>query len=344
MRTFFVFLLPLMLLACTDFKYAGQYSARTMDFPVPQATQLKMVGVGQYFSPATSQLAWYTTQAYLGFEVYGINNTADGLNDCGLSCAVLTLMETEYQNITNPTDALGISDFCDFVLGQFCAVQDVKNRVSQMEIYQDILIQEIPCPLLHISIHDQQGDSLVLEFIRGQQVWHDNKIGILTNDPTYDFHVKNIELYSYCSNLTPDQAISINGYSYNPAKFGYALGNFGISSDDGPVSRFARVSQYLRFLTKPKTNNLAIIVGFHLLEKVSVVPWFSVYQNNDKKYYGVTLYRIVRDHKNRVIYFSTYNDLVIKSVDIRDVKGINSMIMEDLHPVNYLNITTEMTG
>lgn len=333
-------LLPFLVYACTDFRYpsnAGVYSARTMDFPYPQLVQIKGVGPGEYFSPSDSQVSWVTNQSYISFTAYGINNSAEGMNRCGLSCSVLTLLETEYQNITNPKIALGITDLCDFVLGQFCSVSDAKTAISELEIFWNFITPGEPCPLVHASLHDEFGNSAVLEFIKGKQIWHDNLIGILTNDPTYDFQVKNVQIYSYCSNMFPNGDRTINNYTYDPATFAYSA---GIPADDSPVSRFVRISQYIRFASHPDSVSASVILGFHLLEKVSVVPWFSLFQENSKTYHGVTIYRVVRDHTNKILYYSTYNDLVIKLLDVSvDITGVNGFWMENTKPHNYANMT-----
>lgn len=337
MKILVILAFSLAILACSDFRYRsdnGIFSARTMDFPYPQFTQLSAIPIGSYYSPDDSNLDWKVSQKYVSFSIYGMNHTADGLNSCGLSCAVLTLVESEYQDKSG--NYLGITDLCDYILGQFCDVYNAKNDILGINIYQNSLYGKQV--RLHISIHDRYGQSMVLEFIKQHQIWHDNKIGILTNDPTYDFHIKNIELYSYINNISPDKNITINDYTYNPSNLGYAMSNFGISSDDGPISRFARLSQYLRFIP---SNNSAIL-GFHLLEKVSVVPWFSILEIESKLYYGLTIFRVVRDHTRGLIYFVTYNDLVIKYIDLEYVQE-GSMLLENLHPVNYLNITGLVT-
>lgn len=136
MKALFFCLFFVAIWACTDFRYpsdAGVFSARTMDFPFPQIVQLKSVGIDEYFSPEPQpNIAWWTNQSYVSFASYGINNTAEGMNNCGLSCAFLTSIETEYQNVTNPGTALGISNLCDYVLGQFCTSDDAKNGIAQL--------------------------------------------------------------------------------------------------------------------------------------------------------------------------------------------------------------------
>ena len=334
---------------CTDFRFPVAngliYSARTMDFPTLEFTQLRLIPSGVYYESNNiyQGVSWITNTGYLSLTSYGINKTVDGLNQCGLSCALLTLMETEYQTVTDENQSLGMTDICDWILGQFCNTQDVQYNMKNITVYQDNLIENIPCPLLHVSIHDSSNNSLVIEFIKGQQVFHNNLIGILTNDPTYDWHIKNIQNYNYINNVAPTGSITINSFKFNASYYGYPMSNFGISSDDGPVSRFVRISQLIRYMNVPHNNNQAIIMGYHLLEKVSVVPGFTKIYNNDKYFTDVTIYRIIRDHSNLKFYFITYNDLIMKMVDLNiDIPTISSThtFIDNPHPLNYFNITS----
>lgn len=335
---------------CTDFRFPAEdlkFSARTMDFMTLQFTQVRFIQTGGIYNSGDvySGVSWITQMGYLSFTSYGVNNTVDGLNQCGLSCALLTLMETKYQNVTNSSSALGMSDICDFILGQYCTIEDVKSGISKVTVYRDYLTEKISCPLLHVSVHDENGDSLVIEFIEGEQVFHDNKIGILTNDPTYDWHIKNIMNYNYINNVAPTGNIQINDFNFSAAYYGYPISNFGISSDDSPVSRFVRISQLIRYMTVPKNYEEAILMGYHLLEKVSVVPGFSKIFYDNKYLTDVTIYRIIRDHTYRRIYFATYNDLVLKMIDISiDIPNTtsNHVFIDNKQPCNYLNITATL--
>lgn len=334
MKIIALFTLLTITLACTDFRYFDGFSARTMDFPIPEDTHLRLIPEGEHYN--ADEISWITKVGYLSFTLYGPNNTADGLNQCGLSCAVLTLLETEYQNYTG-INSLGMTNSCDFILGQFCTTTEVQQAMSQLNIFRDILISGIPCPLLHLSIHDSSGQSLVIEFLKGQQIFHNNKIGILTNDPPYDWHIKNIQNYNYISNIFPTGDITINDFTFNAAYFGYPTSNFGISADDGPVSRFVRIAELIRYVD---VTQHPLIMGYHLLEKVSVVPGYSKVKSGNLLLTDATIYRVIRDHTNLKIYFNTINNLGLKMVDLSLPITGGSIFLEDLHPNNYVDITT----
>lgn len=362
MKTIYLSLLLLLLITitkqCTEVTFAIQdksiVSARTMDFPVPQGTKLEIIPVGIVFistNPADSNLfTWNTLHGYVGFSAFGPNKTADGMNDCGLSCAALMMIESEYQNpYTTNKKKLGASKVCDYILSQFCNVQDAQTMLSTLCIYQDILIGNIPTPLLHVSIRDAYGDAIVLEFIKGYQVYHVNNIGVLTNDPTYDWHIKNIQNYNYANNITPSGTIKINNFVYDAFSSGYAVSNWGMSSDDGPVSRFVRAAMTIRFMYLPTDGDTGVIAGFHLLSKVEVVPGTTVLVNSkgtdlvDKTYY-----KIVRNHSEKRLYYSTFFDPTIRMIDLDSINfnlpiySFEPRLIVDIHNDRFVNITSTL--
>ena len=43
---------------------------------------------------------------------------------------------------------------------------------------------------------DAAGEAIVLEFVHGALRAHNNTVGVLTNDPTWDWHVANLNNYA----------------------------------------------------------------------------------------------------------------------------------------------------
>jgi choloylglycine hydrolase len=343
---------------CSDMTFSVEdgtvISARTMDFPVPMGTKLEIITIGvSYFSQSPSEsinpFNWITQHGYVSFSVFGPNKTADGLNDCGLSCAALTLMETEYQDPFSNINkqVMGASTLCNYILAGFCSVVDVQESVSQLCVYQDELLPGLPTPLLHLSIRDRSGNDLVLEFIQGNQVYHDNLVGVLTNDPSYDWHIKNIQVYNYVGNIVPHGSITINKFTYDSFSYGYAVSNYGMSSDDSPVSRFVRAVMTIRFMHVPKNCDNAVFEGYNLLSKVSVIPGTT--EVLDKKggiLVDKTIYKIIRDHTNLKIYYSTFYDPTIRMIDLNNINFNNainsfeSVFLVGLQNERIVNVTS----
>lgn len=343
--------------SCTDFGYPvnnAVFSARTMDFMLPQDNMIVPVTIGTKFvslSPYNNTIGttWISTLGYISFTAYGMNHTAEGMNECGLSCSLLTLMETEFQTVPGDktNQALQASLFCDYILGQFCNVQDVQTNVSKLYVYRDMLIGNVPMPLTHMSIRDENNNAIVLEFIKGQQIFYDNLISILTNDPCYPYHLLSVRNYDYLSNLVVPNKIVINNLEYTSYSSFTSVPNFGVSWDDSPVSRFVRISQAVRFMTPASNINYALSKGYHLLNKVEVMPDITIYETSEIPgglMYDMTLYKVIRDHTNRRIFFATYFDPTLRLIELTNINFYQTNKVIHLADPNEFCTSVNITG
>ena len=94
-------------------------------------------------------------------------------------------------------------------------------------------------PTEHLTIHDAHGDDLVVEFLDGQTHFHDNKIGVLTNSPPYDWHLTNLRNYVGLSNVEA-HPVNLMGLPVTPT--GNGSGLLGMPGDVTPPSRFIRAT------------------------------------------------------------------------------------------------------
>jgi len=338
--------------SCTDFGYPVDnyvFSARTMDFFIPQDAIIFPVTLNTHFvslSPINDQMgtSWYSSLGYISFTAYGYNHTVDGMNTCGLTCALLTLIETEYQTV--PSDksnqALQASLICDYVLGQFCNVQDAQTNLSKLYIYRDYLIGKVPMPLIHVSIRDENNNAIVLEIIKGEQIYYNNLISVLTNDPKYDWHIQNNRNYDSINNLASPTKVVINNLEYESYSCGYSSPNT-LPYNDSPVSRFVRIAQTIRMIEPASNINYALAKGYNLLSKIEVMPGttvFPVEQMPSGKMEGMTIYKFIRDHTNRRIYFATYFDPTLRLIELTSMNFSEHMMQ--IHVANRDTFCTSM--
>ena len=50
-------------------------------------------------------------------------------------------------------------------------------------------------PPVHYIVTDASGSSVVLEYIGGELKVHANPLGVMTNSPTFDWHMTNLSNY-----------------------------------------------------------------------------------------------------------------------------------------------------
>ena len=88
-------------------------------------------------------------------------------------------------------------------------------------------------------VTDTQGKSIVIEFIEGEMKIFENPLGIITNAPTFDWHMTNLRNYVNLSAVTiPNKKIEDLDF----AALGAGSGMIGLPGDFTPPSRFVRAT------------------------------------------------------------------------------------------------------
>ncbi|MEI9984869.1 MAG: linear amide C-N hydrolase [Aliidongia sp.] len=260
-------------------------------------------------------LRWTTRYGYLGMNAYDRPLVVDGLNEKGLSAGVLWLPGSIYQTVTEPARALSVSLFADWMLGNFADTDEVRRSLSSVQVWADAFTEKKLMPV-HFSVHDATGKSIVIEFTEGEAILYDNPIACLTNAPVFPWHLENIRSYV---GLTPWDVGSteIDGTAY--AQTGHGSGLRGLPGDFTPPSRLIRtlfLKQYANQAADAKSGrNLAL----HLLNDTDIAKGVI----REKTLFGQqddhTQWAVVKDLTNLVYYYRTYDDLMLRRIDLRRI-------------------------
>jgi choloylglycine hydrolase len=319
---------------CTDLrllKLDGLHvSARTMDFARELGSRVQVAPVGQHWSAtntgtAAPTLTWTNTRGYVAMDAFGFDwGVCDGLNDAGLSVGTLWLPETDLPEAPPETDgapAIDLIHFGQWVLGTCATVQDVRDAFAAVQLWNapvrrlwpdDRTLPEIVKPLLdfafpmHLAVHDAHGGDLVVEFLGGTAVFHDNPVGVLTNSPTFDWHLTNLRNYV---NLTNDEARPRNLMGFKVAPLGNGSGLLGIPGDVTPPSRFVRATMLTEVTTSASSPDAAVNQAFHCLDLVSVPRQVAASGDHTQWY-------VARDHDRLVYYVRTYDGWTTDAHDL----------------------------
>ena len=211
--------------ACTDFymNFTDYHlSARTLDLGTLKnwtiTTWPRKLGVGEFGWPAKYGMIgisgnWFGDDKY-PFPIF----VADSLNEKGLSCSLLYLTNTQYEKRDDSKTNVFAGVFCNYVAQNYASVLDLQKALSTIAIYgPDVLAQ-------HFVIRDRTGKSLIIECVDGKQnVYLDTNddvsgFGVTTNEPTFDWQVKNIQHYQWKRTLSR-QSIATPGNFYPEERF-----------------------------------------------------------------------------------------------------------------------------
>ncbi|KAG7386897.1 hypothetical protein PHYPSEUDO_015102 [Phytophthora pseudosyringae] len=326
-------LLPLTLLlhlippanGCSDFLLSATdssqsvVSGRSMDFQADLDSALEVIPRHTHFQelpvsgcPNCPDFEWTSKLGFVAANVYGVNVAADGLNEAGLSAAWLYLEASQYPSPGNGvgnfnTSKPVVTSICSYILGNFATVDEVKQGLEKVQlagingqVAQKVL--HVPAPAdgeahtapLHVSVHDRNGGNLVIEFLEGHAVLHDNPNGVLTNDPPL---TEQLELLNkHLSDATGD----INSGNVLPGGYGsrerfVRLSVLNLKVGEGYSAPTVHAS-YVEATEEQRVVSDAL----HLLNTVVRPPMGEA-----------TQWSIVRDHKRRMLYIrSTANQLL----------------------------------
>ena len=263
--------------ACTDFVLKSTddvvVAARSMEFGAPLNSQLVLHPRGEALQSTAPEgkhgFAWTSKYGYIALNAFGQPLAADGMNEVGLSAGLLWQPGAKYPDVSDAevSKALQIELIAEWILGNFATVQEVKDGLKSVIVYGDVfppLKQILP---IHVSVHDAQGNNLVIEFTDGHTRVYDNPNGVLTNSPTFEWHISNLGNYT---GLSPDGVPVLDTTAEQITAPGLGGGWLGVPGDWSPPSRFIRAS-FFKAYASPVTGAPATInLAEHILNTVDI--------------------------------------------------------------------------
>lgn len=290
-------------------------------------------------------LTYRSKYAVIGGGMFGSTDIADGLNEKGLSIGAFYFPGyAGYAAITpeNKNRALSPTEFSNWILTQFATVDEVKAGLKSVVIAPTTPKGWPVLPPFHYVVYEKSGKSITIEPVEGELKVYDNPLGVLTNSPSFDWHLTNLANYI---NLSPINvpAVTIDGLKLQ--QFGSGSGLHGLPGDFTPPSRFVRAAVFSSTAIPVDNAQQAVFQVFHLLNQFDIpVGAVRSVQNKstDSEY---TLATTVKDPKNLAYYFKTYDDQAIKMIAFNafdlDAKEIKRIDMQGTQPVMDVSKTAK---
>jgi choloylglycine hydrolase len=306
--------------SCTNFRIASKNSniiiGRTMEFPVDLKSKIFIVPRGEkrtsFSDKGLKGSTWTSKFAYIGINGFGLNAFVDGINEKGLTVNGLMYSGAEYEK-EKEGEFVTYADFGAWLLGNFSSTEEVKKMLAKIKI-TDTYIKAVKGSLgLHMAIHDSSGKSIVVEFIDGEKKIYDNKIGVMTNRPSFPEQLSNLRNYINLDSKDKEPRL-VNGFMVNPA--GAGSGMLGLPGDWTPPSRFLRMAYVLDAVVKPKTDLEAVNLAEHMINIVDIPKGAIREKGLPKGIYPNTQWITIYDLKNKTLYFRTYDNLSLRKLEL----------------------------
>lgn len=290
--------------------------------------------------------------------------STDGMNEAGLTVSSLVLYESEYQTPPTPSpssttvksnlrassvpvaaaeDAIRTIcwlDFSHWILGNFLSTSDLRETLQEsantlytigplLSVFRDFNI--------HWRVDDAEGHSIVIEYLQGTLTIHNNTVGVLTNDPPFDWHLHNLGTYSHLqptrstvkSPTTQMGAFQLNSdIGIVPAHPGTGTNTLGLPGDYTSESRFVKMfylTQFALFHNPMQTIEAALPTMSGLLNTVFIpIGTVPVQEQGDTDEDGsaslfggeFTQYTVMKVPQQKLFYYKDYYNNQWRALDL----------------------------
>lgn len=348
--------------ACTSLLYKDAngtpYAGRTMELPMELPYEVSYYPAGTQFDSFVKkhpELKYQSKHAFISVTVPDpLNKTlkvTEGVNDAGLSFSLLAFASTDGPKYmaSNTQAILAAIDLGSWTLSNFQNVAEVKAALQKQPVEVTALL---PLNLLkspfHYTLHDATGASIVIEFANGKQNVLDNPIGVMTNGPELQWHLTNLNNYTFLNNKDTSQ-LTLNGVKLQQPDSGIAT--VALPASNTSVGRFVRGVYYSQFAEKQKTPEAALLTLSHVMNNFDRPRGITI----DNRLTGgvenmaapgvtgeelytteYTSWTVMSDLKQRKFFIRDYASLNFTDFDLNQLKSLKTAKSIPLKQFNKL--------
>ena len=235
----------------------------------------------------------------------------DATNEKGLSMAGLNFPgNADYKPEAEGRDNVTPFEFIPWILGQCADVSEARALLEKINLVNINFSPELPLATLHWIISDR-NESITVESVRDGLKVYDNPVGILTNNPTFDYHMTNLCNYMSLSTEAP-----VNNFSDKVSLETYSrgMGAMGLPGDLSSASRFVKAAFTKLNSLSGNSESESISQFFHILGSVAQQRG-CVHMGGGK--YEITIYSSCCNTDKGIYYYTTYENSQITGIDMR---------------------------
>ena len=290
-------------------------------------SQLVFVPRGYEFTSKTPDgkrsLRWRGKYGVVGLDALGKDHLVEGMNEKGLAVGAFYLPGfTEYQpyDSTIENQALDPMDVVLYILTQFSTLDQVQAALQQVYV---VPVAEPTLgfpPPLHFFVTEPGGKSIVIEYLQGQVRVFDSPLRVITNAPSYDWHMTNLRNFI---NLSATALPGLKMEDLDFAPLGAGSGLIGLPGDFTPPSRFVRAVAFTQTARSTSDGPETVYEVLRILDNFNLGLGTAEGSDlNNSVTTGMrssTIWTTVSDTMNRVLYYHTQHNRRLRSVDLKNI-------------------------
>lgn len=321
---------------CINFKSKDNYFGRNLDLEYRFNEKVVITPRNYEFNLKNKSII-KTKYSIIGMAMVVDNYPlyAEASNEKGLSMAGLYFPNNAcFFDEDNNKLSLAPYELIPYFLGLYTKVSEIRDILNNLIITNKPFNNNLPVSDLHWMISDKE-ECIVLEQTKDGLKVYDNPIGVLTNNPPFNYHLMNINNYI---NLTPYYGRCNFSDKINLNEYGQGMGAIGLPGDNSPASRFIRASFNKLNSVCNDDEESSVTQFFHILDSVAMVKGTTVTKENKN---DITTYSSCINTDKGIYYYKTYNNNQISAVKMteenKNKKELSIYDLIEKQQINYIN-------
>ena len=246
----------------------------------------------------------------------------DATNEKGLSVAGLNFPQNaEYKPFNENLNNITPFEFIPYILGKCKNIYEAQDELSKINLVNINFSENLPLSPLHFIISDKIK-TLTVESVKDGLKIHENPVGVLTNNPTFDYHLMNLNNY-----MSLHEGVSENNLSENIEFKNYSLGlgALGLPGDYSSASRFIKAT-FVKFKSKSGSSEKeSVNQFFYILDSVAMPKGCVLVRDGEYEY---TRYSSCCNVDKGIYYYKTYDDFNIKKIELSSFNLDDAKLLE----------------
>lgn len=233
----------------------------------------------------------------------------DATNEKGLSMAGLNFPgNADYKEAAPDRDNVSPFELIPWILGQCATVQEAREKFARMNLWKEDFSQALPLSPLHWMVSDA-SESIVVESVKEGLKIYDNPVGVMTNNPTFDYHLTNLANYMHVSPADPENSFS---KELQLSPYSRGMGSLGLPGDLSSASRFVKAAFTKLNSVSGSSEAESVSQFFHILASVEQQRGCCKVEHG----FEYTIYSSCCNTDRGIYYYTTYENSQITGVDM----------------------------
>ena len=256
----------------------------------------------------------------------------EATNEKGLSMAGLNFPgNADYKPLAAGKENVATFELIPWLLGQCATVAEAKVHLAEINLANTPFSEMFPVSPLHWILADR-NEAITIESVKSGLQIYENPVGILTNNPPFDYQMTNLSNYLHLSTEQPENHFAPE---LGLAPYSRGMGMLGMPGDLSSASRFVRAAFTKLHSISGDTESESISQFFHILGAVAQQRG-CVHMGDGK--YEITIYTSCCNTDRGIYYYTTYDNHQISAVDMhktdldgRELARFTPVTTEQIH-------------